>query len=389
MLRADIGIFISTLLLMGFGVVLVYSSSFPLAQHRFGIADFFLSRQVVRALLGVACLIVFINIDYHLLAKASHVLYITALVLLGAVLLLPESMAINGARRWLQIGSMRVQVSDFARMAMIITLSSRLDYAGERVREGRVILQQVCRISLICGLVLMEPDFSTACILAAVGSILLFAAGMPLRWMAGAALAAVPAMLYAVVSAPYRRERIMGYLHLSSHRQNLGYQAYQALLGLGNGGLFGVGLGGAERKLLFLPEPHTDFVFSILGEELGFAGLVIVLGLYAFMLYRGIRIAMRAPDRLGQLMAVGFTSAIGLYVIIHAGVNVGLLPTTGVPLPFLSYGGMSIIFTMSSMGILLNISSRIHTQASSLRPAERRRPVPLARRRAERRRLSA
>jgi cell division protein FtsW len=202
---------------------------------------------------------------------------------------------------------------------------------------------------------------------------MLFVAGARFWHICAVVLAGVPAVLLAVATTSYRRLRILGFLNLAQHRQDLGYQSYQALIGLGNGGLFGVGLGGAERKMFYLPEPHTDFVFSILGEEIGFVGLLVVLFIYSFMIYRGIRIAMRASDKMGQCMAAGLTVALGSYVLIHAAVNAGLLPTTGVPLPFLSYGGASLVFTMSAMGILLNISSQ--TRDMTL-PVQRQRPQP-------------
>jgi cell division protein FtsW len=171
-------------------------------------------------------------------------------------------------------------------------------------------------------------------------------------------LAIIPAAAVVAASAPYRLRRIMGYLHTSDHKGDIGYQAYQALIGLGNGGVFGVGLGEGGQKYFYLPEPHTDFVFSILGEEIGFVGLMAVLALFGFIIYRGMKIAFNAPDKMGQFMAFGFSFILGLYVVIHACVNTGLVPTTGIPLPFLSYGGMSLVFTMSSMGLLLNISSQ-------------------------------
>jgi cell division protein FtsW len=368
--KADTGLLVCTLLMMGFGIVLVYSSSFPLAQQKFGGGEFFLARQSMRALLGIICFVAFMNIDYHLLGKISTGLFIAALVMLVAVLVLPDSMAVNGAKRWIQIGSIRFQVSDFARMAMIIAVASHGERIGNGITEVKPFLQMVAKIGLVCGLVLLEPNFSTALILGCVGIILLFTGGAPVRWMAGGLAVLAPAALLIMAAEPYRRHRIMGYLHMSSMRQGAGYQASQSLIGLGNGGFFGVGLGGAERKYLYLPEPHTDFAFSILGEELGFIGLIIVMALFAFMIYRGFLIASRARDRMGQLMAVGFTAALAMYVMIHACVNTGILPTTGIPLPFLSYGGMSIIFTMSSMGILLNISGQ--TSGSVAMPGSRR-----------------
>jgi cell division protein FtsW len=213
-------------------------------------------------------------------------------------------------------------------------------------------------IGVLSGLIILEPNFSTACIIGIVGLSMIFVAGARFWHIAGLLLAIIPAAAVVAASAPYRLRRIMGYLHTSDHKGDIGYQAYQALIGLGNGGVFGVGLGEGGQKYFYLPEPHTDFVFSILGEEIGFVGLMAVLALFGFIIYRGMKIAFNAPDKMGQFMAFGFSFILGLYVVIHACVNTGLVPTTGIPLPFLSYGGMSLVFTMSSMGLLLNISSQ-------------------------------
>ncbi|MFP4416807.1 MAG: putative lipid II flippase FtsW [Chitinispirillaceae bacterium] len=355
----DAGILISSLLLLGLGIVFVYSSSFALAQQRFGGADFFLGRQLIRALLGLIALTVFINVDYHALGKASHIGYIAAVVLLVYVLLLPESQAINGAKRWVRIGFLRFQVSEFARIAMIILLAKQAQLKGYTIREGRVFVEQVIKIGLLCFLVVLEPDFSTAALIGVVGMALLFISGAKVWHIAAVGVVCLPVAAMAVAFSPYRRMRLLGHLHLTEHKSDLGYQTYQALIGLGHGGIFGVGLGQGNQKLFYLPEPHTDFVFSILGEEIGFVGLLAVLGIYSFIVVRGLKIAMRAPDRMGQVMAFGITFVLALYVILHACVNTGLVPTTGLPLPFLSYGGMSLVFTMCSIGILLNISSQV------------------------------
>jgi cell division protein FtsW len=229
----------------------------------------------------------------------------------------------------------------------------------------------LAKIGIICGLIGLEPNFSTASLVGIIGLSMLFVAGARLSHLSVLALAVLPLAVFAAFGAGYRRNRIMAFLHMSDHKSGIGYQAYQALIGLGNGGLFGVGIGEGGQKYFYLPEPHTDFVFSILGEELGFVGLSAILALFAFMVYCGIRIALAAPDRMGRLMAFGFTFVLAMYVIVHAAVNVGLIPTTGIPLPFISYGGMSLLFSVSSMGILLNISSQagngIHRSQQSIR----------------------
>ncbi len=211
----------------------------------------------------------------------------------------------------------------------------------------------------------IEPDFSTAALLGLLTLTLLYAGGARLVHVAGVVLVSLPAAAMVMLAAPYRRERVLSYFNMSDKTEKVGYQAQQALIGLGNGGLFGAGLGQGTQKYFYLPEPHTDFAFSILGEEIGLVGLVLVLLVFAFIVYRGFRIAVHAPDKTGQIMAFGVSLVLALYVLIHAAVNVGLAPTTGVPLPLLSYGGVSIVLTMAGLGILLNISSQVRPAPAS------------------------
>jgi cell division protein FtsW len=251
-----------------------------------------------------------------------------------------------------------MQVSDFGRMALIILLARLGAESDEQLRNWKVFASHLVKIAIICGLIALEPDFSIMVIIATIGISMLFLAGARLGHILMLGLSMIPVLIVMVLKTPYRMKRILGFMEMSSRKSGLGYQAYQSLVGLGNGGIFGVGLGKGEQKYFFLPEPHTDFVFSILGEELGFIGLLIILGLFGYIVYRGIKTTTTAPDRMGQLMAFGFTLMIAFYALIHASVCCGLIPTTGIPMPFLSYGGVSLVFTMSAMGILLNISSQ-------------------------------
>jgi cell division protein FtsW len=361
----DFGILTAAIFLLGLGMVFVYSSSFAVAQQKFGGAGFFLNRQFIRGLLGIVCFVVFVKVDYHVWARRANGIYLVTIGLLIAVLVLPDSHAINGARRWINLGFFQFQVSDVARIALVVALARRCEDIGDRIREGKVFLQELGRALILCGLIVVEPNFSTALIMGILAIALLFIAGARPAHIAGLALAAVPVLVVVVTREHYRVKRLMGFMHMGAHKNDIGYQAYQALIGLGNGGLFGVGLGQSEQKLFYLPEPHTDFVFSILGEEIGFVGLVLVLAVFMFVIYRGMRVALRAPDRTGQIMAFGFSFVLAIYVILHTFVNAGLVPTTGVPLPFVSYGGMSLIFNMISLGILLNISGQSQTGASA------------------------
>lgn len=350
--------FAAVLVMLGFGIVLVYSSSFALSQQKYGEADFYLARQSIRALLAIACFMICINVDYHHWGRLSGIAYIAAVVLLAALLFLPAHHAVNGARRWLALGPVQFQVSDFARFALIMFLARKCQEAGNDLQRPGVFLRHLVMIGIVCGLVLAEPNFSTAMIIVFLALAILFVSGARFWHLGAIALAAVPAAVFLMVRTPYRARRLTSFLDLSGHQSDIGYQTFQSLVGLGNGGLFGAGIGKGEQKFFYLPEPHTDFAVSILGEEIGFIGLLAVFAVLAFIVYRGLRIALNAPDRMGQIMAFGFTAAVALYALINAGVACGLIPTTGVPMPFLSYGGMSLVFTMASMGIVLNIASR-------------------------------
>ncbi|NLD91713.1 MAG: cell division protein FtsW, partial [Fibrobacter sp.] len=331
--------------------------SFAVAQLKYGVADFYLSRQTVRALLGIVSFIIFINVDYHFWGRMSNLFYLGSLILLVVVLLLPESSAVNGAKRWISIGAIRFQVSDVARMALILVLARSCEKAGPDIKNWPVLARNLIVIGITFLLVLLEPNFSTASILALTGLAMLFLSGANMVHLSGLFLGFIPVAVVLVLKSSYRFKRLIGFMNMTNSKE--GYQAYQSLIGLGNGGLFGVGLGKGEQKLFYLPEPHTDFAISIMGEEIGFVGLMIVIAIFTFIIYRGINIALHAPDKMGQLMAFGFTFTIAVYALVHMMVGTAMIPTTGIPMPFLSYGGMSLVFTLSSVGILLNISSQV------------------------------
>ena len=353
----DWPLFAALLLMLGFGIVLVYSSSFALAQQKYGGADFFLARQSVRAFMAFICFMVCINVDYHVWGRLSGVAYLAAVIMLAALLFLPADHAINGARRWLSLGPLQFQVSDFARMALVVFLARASERTGGALKDAKVLFKHLLFVGLISGLILFEPNFSTAMVIGIIALTILFMSGARFWHLCAVALSFVPVAALLVLKTPYRLDRFLGYLNLSETKDGIGYQVYQSLVGLGNGGLFGVGLGKGEQKLFYLPEAHTDFIFSIIGEELGFIGVTVVIAVMSFIVWRGMRVALSAPDRLGQIMAFGFTFSVALYALIHTCVTSGLFPATGLPMPFLSYGGMSLIFTMSSMGIVLNISN--------------------------------
>ena len=376
--KMDLGLFVATLTLLGFGIVLVYSSSFVVATDpKYGGSgpDYFFSRQVIRALLAVVCFTFFINIDYHFFSKYSGAIFIVAVVLLVYVLLLPDNHAVNGAKRWITLLGVRFQVSDFARMALILLLAKKCGEDDADFSNWRALVPHYLRIGILCCLVVMEPDFSTTVIILVTAFAMLFMGGAKVRHILGTVALAVPVAVVMVLRTPYRMNRVTGFMNLDAHSGNLGYQVTQSLIGFGRGGLFGAGLGKGEQKHFYLPEPHTDFILSVLGEEFGFIGVMVILLIFAYVIFRGFRISLKAPDRTGQLIAFGFTLVVALYVLVHSCVVTGLVPPTGIPMPFLSYGGMSLIFMMSSMGILLNISSQITDETSPIPVSGRKRQV--------------
>jgi len=346
------------LLMLGFGIVIVYSSSFALAQWRFGGSDFFLSRQTVRALLALASFMFFINVDYHFWGKVGNVIYLLSVLLLIVVLVHPASQAINGARRWISIGPINFQVSELARMALIMVLARNCEKAGPEIKKWPVLLRCLVLTGIMCVLILKEPNYSTSFLLGITALSILFLSGANILHLVGVIASLIPIAILLIVKEPYRFARIKGFMNMSNEQNGLSYQAVQSVIGLGNGGLFGVGIGKGAQKFFYLPEPHTDFAISIIGEEIGFVGLMILLAMFIFIVYRGLKISLHAPDKLGQMMAFGFTFVVASYTLTHIFVGTAMMPTTGIPLPFLSYGGMSLVFMMSSMGILLNISSQ-------------------------------
>lgn len=352
MAQMDMGLFTALLVMMGFGLVLVYSSSFAIAQQHY------LVSQASRALLGIAVFMIVVNVDYHIWGKLSNLILVLALLLLVAVLLLPDSYSVNGAKRWFPLGPLNFQVSDFARVAIILAIARSCEKAGDSIVNLRVFINMLIKIGIVCVLILAEPNMSTAVIIGTVTMAMVYLSGAKTAHIASLFLAVIPVAIALILKTPYRLKRLLAYMDGSGSKSSVGYQTYQSLIGLGNGGLFGVGLGKGEQKYFYLPEPHTDFAISILGEELGFIGLMIIFGLFTFIIWRGMKAALHAPDKMGQLMAFGFTTVVAIYTLIHAFVGSGLIPTTGIPLPFLSFGGMNMIFMMLSMGIVLNISSQ-------------------------------
>jgi cell division protein FtsW len=341
---------------MGLGIVMVYSTSAILADDRFGDSFYFLKKQALFAGAGVLLMFVFMNIKYHIWEKLAFPVLALSLLLLVFVLLFGRTA--GGSTRWLLIGSFSFQPSEFTKLALVIFLSRFLTKKGEKVRSfefGFLPTMLIAGVTIL--LVLLQPDFGVALFLGSVTLLLLFVAGTRLSYILSLALLAIPVVYVMIIRVPYRLQRILGYLNPWEDPEGVGFQIIQSFIAFGAGGILGAGLGQGKQKLFFLPAPHTDFIFSTVGEEMGLIGAVIVIGLFIVFTVRGVRISLAAPDRFGTFLGLGITSLISLQAIINMGVVLGLLPTKGLTLPLVSYGGSSLVVSLVSIGILINISA--------------------------------
>lgn len=367
----DALVLIVTGLLTAMGIVMVFSASSAVAYMQFHDAAYYLKRELLWAAVGVLALVVGLRFDYAKLRPAAPWIFAIAIVLLVAVLIPKFGFIEGGARRWLSLGLFTFEPSEFAKLALVLFLaglfSARSDGAASFGRAG---FPALFAVGLCFALVMREPDLGTASLYLLTTFVMLFVAGAPLMQLALEGAIAVPALLAFIYSSAYRRTRFLAFLHPWKDPQGTGYHIIQSLYALGSGGLFGLGLGQSRQKFGYLPAQHTDFIFSIIGEELGFVGAVAVLMLFLLFAYRGVRIAMRAEDRFGFYLAIGLTASITLQALVNIGVVTASWPVTGVPLPFISYGGTSLVITLFSVGLLASVSRGRRRAAASL-PASR------------------
>ncbi len=337
--------------LLLFSLALVYSASAAIGVWKFGSSQYFLERHAVRVGLSIVLLLACAWVDYRHWQRLSGLLLWVGIGLLLLVLVLGEP--VKGAARWLQIGPLRFQPSEYIKFALLLHIA-RLLAQEPAARRPPSAKRPLLWLLLCCGLIAAQPNASVAVLLALVGMLLLLSGGVRWAMLSGVALLGVLAMGVYLVAAPYRMARLASFFE----GETLPYQARQALLAFGHGGILGVGPGQSIQRELFLPEAYGDFVFAIVGEEYGIVGTTLVILAFAVLLWRGMRVAQRAPDAFGFLVALGITATFGLYALVHMAVTTGLLPVTGIPLPFVSYGGSSIFFSAAAAGVLLNIGRR-------------------------------
>ncbi len=363
--------------LIAFGVVMVYSASAVYANNMFGNGYHFLLRQTVFAALALVVLFTFSTVNIALLRRSTYPVLLIAVLLMIAVAL-GFGRSAGGATRWLVMGPVNVQPAELAKLAMIMWLAHSLAKKSNRVRTFSIgFLPHVLVAGLLMLLCLAQPDFGSAVMIALLTFVVLFAAGAKAGYLLGCVLLAVPVGYAAIASSPYRVRRIKAFLEPFEHRQGAGYQITESLMSFGSGGWTGVGLGDGRQKLLFLPEAHTDFISAIVGEELGFIGVALLSMAFAWVTFRGLRAAWRAQDEYAGYLAAGMTLFIGLQAFTNLAVAMGLLPTKGLALPFVSYGGSSLLVNAAAAGIILN-TSRFGVSRAEEAPerAKPKRPQP-------------
>jgi cell division protein FtsW len=343
-----------TLALVAFGLVMVYSASSARALLASGDSAFYLKRQALYAVVGLGGLVVLSRLDFRRLRPAAAPLLGGSFVLLLAVLVLGTE--VNGARRWLSFGGVTVQPSELAKLALALWVAVVLTRRPAPQSLGELARPLGAVVGAACGLILIEPDLGTAIAIAVMVSAMLIVAGTPLRVLLGGAGIGATIVLAAIWLEPYRRERLFSFLDPWQDAQGSGFQAVQAMIALGSGGLFGVGLGESVQKVYYLPESSTDMIFAIVGEELGIIGAAGVVGAFALFGYAGFNIALRCRDPLGKRLAAGLTALVCGQAAVNMSAVMGLAPLTGIPLPFVSYGGSSLVVGLASVGILLNIA---------------------------------
>lgn len=353
----DFILLIVTFLLLTIGLVMVYSASAVWADYKFDDSFYFAKRQMLFAGLGIFAMFFIMNMEYWSWRTFAKIILIVCFILLILVLIPGVGNVRNGSRSWIGVGAFSIQPSEFMKLAMIIFLAKYLSENQKKITSfTKGLLPTLSIVFLAFGLIMLQPDLGTGTVMVGTCIVLIFVAGAKISHFVGLGFLGIIGFVALIASAPYRIKRITSFLDPWSDPQNTGFQIIQSLYAIGPGGLFGLGLGQSRQKFFYLPEPQTDFIFAILAEELGFIGGSFVILLFALLLWRGIRIALGAPDLFGSFLAVGIIAMIAIQVMINIGVVTGLMPVTGITLPFLSYGGSSLTLMLVAIGILLNIS---------------------------------
>jgi len=351
-------LFIVTLVLVFVGLVMVFSASAVMAKERYHSGYFFLWRQIGWAAAGFLAMLLGMRIDYKRLKHPAVVFSLLGLTTLMLISVFFLDRAHN-THRWIHFGGFSFQPSELAKPVLILFLAFFLENRTKSMDDWRsTLLPAVLPTLVFIGLIVFQPDLGTAIACAAITVCILFVAGLNMKYLAYAFIGSLLPLYFLIFHVAYRRDRILAFLNPYSDPQGRGFHIIQSLIAISTGGLTGVGLMEGKEKLFYLPEPHTDFIFSVLGEELGLVGCLVVVLLFATLLWRGVRAALRTQDMFGRFLAVGITSMVVVQAFINISVVLGLMPTKGIPLPLISYGGSSLFITLACVGVLLNITKQ-------------------------------
>lgn len=372
-LKSDKLLFTATLLLICTSVVMVYSASAVMAMEKQHDPYLYLVKQGTWALIGLCLVPLIMRVDYRLYRQPSFIWTGLAVVVLALTAVLFGT-PVNGASRWLGVGPLGVQPSELAKVVVIVFIAALLERRMDRITESPASLIPIgVVLAVVVGLILWEPDLGTAVTVLMIAAVMLFAAGISYRYIVGLLLVTPPAFYLLVMMSDYRRRRVMAFLDPWADPLGDGYQMVQSMIAVGTGGVFGRGLMGGVQKLFYLPEPHNDFIYSVIAEELGLLGATVILACFCVITWRGLRTAMRAPDRFGAFLAIGLTTMVAFQAFFNISVVLGMVPPKGIPLPFVSYGGSSLLINMLGMGILLNVSqhaSSTHVITTDMTPQD-------------------
>ncbi|MFH1714682.1 MAG: putative lipid II flippase FtsW [Elusimicrobiota bacterium] len=356
--KSDVMIHILVLVFICIGLLMVFSSSAIMAEKRFGDPFFFLKRQFMWAVIGLFALIAARYINYNIWQKFSVVFLAVSTIMLILVLIPGIGVSVGGARRWLRFSFIGLQPSEFAKFALIAYTASWLDRKQSKIKQTVILyIPKILMFLAILLLIYKEPDLGTTVLIFMIVVSMHFVGGLDIKYLIALFISSIPVLYVAIFSTAYRRRRILTFLDPWKDPQGSGYQIIQSLLALGSGGIMGVGIGASRSKLLYLPDAHTDFIFPIIAEEMGMWGAIAVILLFAMFFWRGVVISLRANDFFGRMLGFGITISIVYQAIINIAVAIALMPTKGMPLPFISFGGSSLVMAMFSVGVLLNISS--------------------------------
>lgn len=356
--KIDITFFSFVLVLLTVGLVMLFSASYAYSLEYYGNSYKFISRQFIFAVIGIALMLFISRIDYHVLKKFAWMVYFGVMVLLVILLILPPMVSGMNVKRWIVVGPLSFQPSELAKFAIVLLMASLIAANHKQMKDIKFIAFLTVLLAVTCALIVLEPHLSATILIFCLGIVLLVVGGLPKRYIFGGVGIGVAAVVILVVSGAvgYASDRFKYWIDPWLDPAGEGFQTIQSLLAIGSGGVLGRGIGQSRQKYLWVPEPHNDFIFSIVCEELGLIGAIVIIALFCLLVWRGFVIAMRSPDKFGALMAIGLTFQVGLQAMLNIWVVTNTIPNTGISLPFFSYGGTSLLILLAQMGVVLSIS---------------------------------